>query len=236
MSRLIKKGLYGKIKIEEWRDEILSEKEILHSSAPLPSVRRLPLYLTVLEEFEREGREWISTTDFSEVLFLKPIQVRKDLAHTGIIGKPKKGFKVDELIATINNFLGWNNLTDAFIVGAGALGSALLGYTGFQHHGLNIVAAFDVSPLVIGKIIHGKKVLPLEQLQDLGQRMKVRLGIITVPSEGAQNAADKLIEAGISGIWNFSPVKLHVPPNVVVQREDLSSGLAVLSVKLGRFD
>jgi redox-sensing transcriptional repressor len=113
----------------------LNEDELLKTSVPLPSVRRLPLYLTVLEEFEREGREWISTTDFSEVLYLKPIQVRKDLAHTGIIGKPKKGFKVDELIATINRFLGWNNLTDAFLVGAGALGSALLGYTGFKHHG-----------------------------------------------------------------------------------------------------
>lgn len=214
----------------------MSEKEVLHNSAPLPSVRRLPLYLTVLEEFEREGKEWISTTDFSEVLFLKPIQVRKDLAHTGIIGKPKKGFKVDELIETINSFLGWNNLTDAFLVGAGALGSALLGYTGFQHHGLNIISAFDVSPSVIGKTIHGKKVLPIDQMKELAQRMHVKLGVITVPSEGAQEAADKLVEAGISGIWNFSPVKLHVPENVVVQREDLSSGLAVLSVKLGRFD
>ena len=236
MSRLIKKALYGKMQTSRWRDRILSEKDSLQNSAPLPSVRRLPLYLTVLEEFEREGREWISTTDFSEVLFLKPIQVRKDLAHTGIIGKPKKGFKVDELISTINSFLGWNNLTDAFLVGAGALGSALLGYTGFQNHGLNIVAAFDVSPSVIGKTIHGKQVLPIEQLKELGQRMHVRLGIITVPSVGAQDAADKLVEAGINGIWNFSPVKLHVPETVVVQREDISSGLAVLSVKLGRFD
>ncbi len=214
----------------------MSDNELLKNSAPLPSVRRLPLYLTVLEEFEREGKEWISTTDFSEVLFLKPIQVRKDLAHTGIIGKPKKGFKVTELISTIYNFLGWNNLTEAFLVGAGALGSALLGYSGFQRHGLNIVAAFDVSVNVIGKSIHGKEILSIEKLPDLARRMHVRLGIITVPAARAQEAADCLVSAGISGIWNFSPSKLHVPPNVVVQREDLSSGLAVLSVKLGRFD
>lgn len=214
----------------------MSDNELIKNSAPLPSVRRLPLYLTVLEDFEREGKEWISTTDFSEVLFLKPIQVRKDLAHTGIIGKPKKGFKVDELISTIYNFLGWNNLTEAFLVGAGALGSALLGYDGFQRHGLNIVAAFDVSDKVIGKTIHGKEVLSMEKLPDLARRMQVKLGIITVPSIGAQDAANKLVEAGISGIWNFSPIKLHVPDTVVVQREDLSSGLAVLSVKLGRFD
>ncbi len=213
-----------------------NENEFLKTSVPLPSVRRLPLYLTVLEEFEREGKEWISTTDFSEVLFLKPIQVRKDLAHTGIIGKPKKGFKVNELISTINKFLGWNNLTDAFLIGAGALGSALLGYNGFQNHGLNIVAAFDSSPSVIGKTIHGKKVLPIEQIKDLALRMHVKLGIITVPREAAQEAADNLIAAGIKGIWNFSPIKLQVPDDVVVQREDLSSGLAVLSVKLGRFD
>ncbi len=214
----------------------MSENEILKNSAPLPSVRRLPLYLTVLEEFEREGKEWISTTDFSEVLFLKPIQVRKDLAHTGIIGKPKKGFKVDELISTIYGFLGWNNLTEAFLVGAGALGSALLGYSGFQRHGLDIVAAFDVSSDVIGKNIHGKEVLSMEKLPDLARRMQIKIGIITVPSDCAQKAADSLVESGISGIWNFSPIKLHVPDGVVVQREDLSSGLAVLSVKLGRFD
>ncbi|MDC7227823.1 MAG: redox-sensing transcriptional repressor Rex [Spirochaetales bacterium] len=209
---------------------------MLKNSAPLPSVRRLPLYLTVLEEFAREGKEWISTTDFSEVLFLKPIQVRKDLAHTGIIGKPKKGFKVDELISTIYDFLGWNNLTEAFLVGAGALGSALLGYGGFQRHGLDIVAAFDISPNVIGKTIHEKEILSLEKLPDLAKRMQVKLGIITVPSSGAQEVADRLVEAGISGIWNFSPIKLHVPDSVVVQREDISSGLAVLSVRLGRFD
>jgi len=214
----------------------LSDNEMLKNSAPLPSVRRLPLYLTVLEEFSREGREWISTTDFSEVLFLKPIQVRKDLAHTGIIGKPKKGFKVDELISTIYNFLGWNNLTEAFLVGSGALGSALLGYEGFQRHGLNIVAAFDVSSDIIGKTIHGKEILSMDKLPDLAKRMQVKLGIITVPSSGAQQAADSLVEAGISGIWNFSPIKLQVPETVVVQREDISSGLAVLSVKLGRFD
>ena len=202
----------------------------------MPSVRRLPLYLTVLEEFAREGREWISTTDFSEVLYLKPIQVRKDLAHTGIIGKPKKGFKVEELIATIYDFLGWNNLTEAFLVGAGALGSALLGYDGFRRHGLNIVAAFDVSPNIIGTTIHSMEIMPMDKLADLARRMQVKLGIITVPSSGAQDAADRLVEAGIKGIWNFSPIKLHVPDTVVVQREDISSGLAVLSVKLGRFD
>ena len=100
----------------------MNENEILKSSVPLPSVRRLPLYLTVLEEFEREGREWISTTDFSEVLFLKPIQVRKDLALTGVAGTPKKGFKVEELLVALREFLGWNNTNEAFIVGAGSLG------------------------------------------------------------------------------------------------------------------
>ena len=214
----------------------MSENDVLKNTAPLPSVRRLPLYLTVLEEFAREGREWISTTDFSEILYLKPIQVRKDLAHTGIIGKPKKGFKVDELIATIYDFLGWNNLTEAFLVGSGALGSALLGYDGFRRHGLNIVAAFDVSPGLIGTTIHGMEVQPMERLPELALTRQVKLGIITVPSSGAQDAADRLVEAGIKGIWNFSPIKLHVPETVVVQREDISSGLAVLSVKLGRFD
>lgn len=201
--------------------------------APQPTIRRIPSYLRILYEYQAEGNQWISATDIAERLSLKPIQVRKDMSFTGITGKPKKGFLIEDLITSIRNFLGWTRASDAVIVGTGALGSALLGYKSFSYQGLNIVAAFDKDPDRVGKTIRGMKVLSMEELPDLVSRMHIRIGIITVPSEAAQEVADVLVSAGIEGIWNFSPTKLNTPPSVVVQKEDLCSGLAVLSVKMG---
>jgi len=210
----------------------MHQEEYIH--IPLPTIRRMPSYLRILQEFQQDGREWISTTDFSQRLSLKPIQVRKDMAYSGITGKPRLGFEVDNLISAIRRMLGWDNKTEAVLVGAGALGSALLGYKGFTQHGLKIVAAFDNNPSVIGKKVHGLAVQPLTKLEDLIQRMGIPIGIITVPETQGQQIADRLVNAGIKGIWNFSPVKLMVPEDVKVQREDLASGLAVLSVMLNQ--
>lgn len=199
---------------------------------PLPTIKRIPAYLKLLNEFENNEEEWISTTMISERLNLKPIQIRKDMAFTGIIGQPKKGYPVKELKNKILTFLGWNNATDAFLVGCGGLGSALLGYKGFETHGLNIVGAFDSNPDKIGSLIHGKTVMDISKLGDLAKRMFVKIGIITVPEKYAQQIADLMVEAGIKAIWNFAPVKLNLPNDVCLQMEDLSEGLAVLSVKL----
>ncbi len=210
----------------------MSEDSPLNRTIPLPTIRRMPNYLRITRDFLEEGRDWISTTDFSEILDLKPIQVRKDLAFTGLAGKPRLGFEVPLLIKAITHLLGWNNSTDAILVGAGALGSAILGFRGFAEHGLNIVAAFDANPALVGTEIHGKTVFALDKLANLVSRMGITMGIITVPESVGQETAERLVDAGIKGIWNFSPVKLRVPDDVIVQREDLSSGLAVLSVKL----
>jgi redox-sensing transcriptional repressor len=201
-------------------------------AAPLPTIRRIPRYLNVLEEFSTIGLDHVSATDIALKLNLKPIQVRKDMAFTGIVGKPKVGYKTEELITAIRSFLGWDSATDAFLVGTGALGTALLGYRGFAERGLQIVAAFDSDPEKVGKKIHGKEIMPLTRMEDLARRMKVHIGILTVPAEAAAAAAQNLIEAGITGIWNFSPAELDVPDHVTVQREDLSAGLAVLSVRM----
>ncbi len=205
-------------------------------NAPLPTVKRGPLYLRILMEYDKKGIEWISATDIASRLNLTSIQVRKDLSLTGNTGMPKKGFHVKELMQALLHFLGWDSSNDAFLVGAGALGSALLGYRGFEEHGLNIIAAFDNDPLKIGKVIHGKKVLDIKKLKSLSGRMNIKIGIITVPENHAQETADILIEAGIKGIWNFSPVKLLLPDGIIVQREDLSSGFAVLSAKIAKLE
>lgn len=197
----------------------------------LASVRRLPAYLHLLRQLEENGREMVSSTYIAERLKLEAIQVRKDLAVTGIIGKPKVGYYVPALIRSIEEFLGWDNDTEAFLVGAGNLGTAILGYDGFARHKLNIIAAFDTDRDKTSRRIHNKQVLPLEKLPDLAERLRVRMGIITVPAEAAQLVADMLVASGITAIWNFSPTRLDVPEGVVVQNEDLASGLAILSVK-----
>ena len=203
-------------------------------SIPQPSLRRLPQYHHYLVDLAAKGIGRVSCSMIGRDLSLIPVQVRKDLQYTGIIGKPKTGYSVRELILAIETFLGWNNVNEAFLVGAGNLGTALLGHERFSSFGLQIVAAFDADPSKVGVWIHGKAVLPLDKLCDLAQRMSIHLGIITAPAEVAQEIADEMVRGGIQAIWNFAPVKLKVPEHIIVHNEDLYSSLASLSWKLAR--
>lgn len=198
----------------------------------LPTIRRLPAYLHLLRRLHVAGMVSVSGTYLAERLGLEPIQVRKDLTITGIVGRPRIGFAVPELITAIEAFLGWNNTTEAVLIGVGHLGTALLGYPEFARHGLDIVGAFDHDPAKIGTQVQGKPVFGMEKLANLVQRLHVRIGVLTVPAESAQEAANAMVAAGITAIWNFTQVTLELPPSVIVQNEDLSSGLAVLSKKL----
>jgi redox-sensing transcriptional repressor len=199
---------------------------------PLPSVRRLPTYLRLLYGLKARGREVVSCTYIAEDLGLVSVQVRKDLAMTGIVGRPKVGYHVAELIDAIECFLGWKNTADAFLVGAGGLGSALLGYEGFKEYHLDVLAGFDIDSAKIGTKIHDKEIFPLEKLPDLVHRMHVLIGILTVPASAAQQAADLMVRAGIRAIWNYTPVKLQVPDSVIVEDVKLAASLAVLSNRL----
>jgi redox-sensing transcriptional repressor len=200
--------------------------------AAAPSIRRMPSYLHLIRQFRREGAAYISGTLIAQELNLEPIQVRKDLAITGVTGKPKKGYPMDALIGAIEKFLGWDTPRDAVLVGVGNLGAALLGYQEFQRHGLNIMAAFDKDPEKIGGTVYGTPVLPVDAMELQIRNFGVTVAILTVPSPFAQETADTLIGAGIRGIWNFTNVKLKVPDGVAVQKEDLSSGYAMLCVML----
>ena len=203
-------------------------------SIPQPSLQRLPQYHHYLVELESRGINRISCSGIGTALGLVPVQVRKDLQYTGIIGKPKTGYSVSALIQAIESFLGWNNINEAFLVGVGHLGTALLGHERFTQFGLHIVAAFDTDPAKIGQWIHEKAVLSLDKLADLAPRMSIHLGIITTPSNVAQAVADEMVKGGIQAIWNFAPVKLTVPEHIIVHNEDLYNSLASLSWKLAR--
>lgn len=199
-----------------------------------PTIRRLPSYLTIVRQHAAEGQAFISGTSIAQELNLEPIQVRKDLSITGIAGKPKKGYPVAELITAIERFLGWEKPRAAILVGAGNLGSALIGHRDFREHGLNLVAAFDIDPARAGRKIHGRPVYRLEELAQRIRELGISLAVLTVPPEAAQETAQSMVDAGIDAIWNFTNVKLKLPSQVMVQREDLSSGFALLSVMMKR--
>ena len=198
-------------------------------------VKRFPLYLRVLREMADRGDIYASGAVVAKALSLDPIVVRKDLSQTGVRGKPRLGFPLNEIINAIENYLGWDAPTEAVLAGAGRLGSALLGYPGFRDQGFKILAAFDVSPKR-RSLIAGIPVYPASQITETVRRLKVVLGSLTVPADQAQSVADALVAGGVRGIWNFTPVQIAVPPEVIIKREDLAASLAVLSHRLRRGD
>ena len=196
---------------------------------PLPTLKRFPVYLGLLKECEQRGEEWISASYIAGKLGLKSIQVRKDLSCTGIVGKPKKGFLLKELRDAISFYLGQGNQSDVLLVGVGNLGKALLGEKRLTRHGFKIVAAFDVDESLIGTVMAGHKIFSMDKLEDLIKRMGIKIAILTVPEEEAQVVTDRLVSAGIEGIWNFSSLFLDVPCNIALINEDLGSRLALLA-------
>lgn len=215
-------------------ESIVKKVRNIVMSVPEPTLRRLPLYYRLLKQLRDGGRTGVSCTTIGTELKLDPTQIRKDIEMTGTVGRPKVGYDLNELLCAIERFLGWDTTTEAFLVGAGSLGEALMGYPGFAECGLNIVAAFDVDPNKCHRVIHGKHVRHISKLPNLMRRMRVRFGIITVPATEAQHAADLLVEGGVLAIWNFAPAKIQVPERIIVTNEDLYCSLAVLSQKMTR--
>jgi redox-sensing transcriptional repressor len=194
----------------------------------------LPLYYRLLQQMVADGVHFVSSNYIGKNLGLDATQVRKDIEITGISGKPKVGFAVADLLRSIETFLGWDRPKEAILAGAGSLGSALLRYERFREYGISIVAAFDTDPQKVGNSIGGKEVFLLDSLPGRAQRMGVHLGVITTPPRAAQRVADLMVEGGIRAIWNFAPVHLRVPGQVIVHYEDLCHSLASLSFKLAK--
>ncbi len=194
-------------------------------------LKRLPGYLAYLKSLPDSAGTHISATALANALSMGEVQVRKDLAMVSDGGRPKIGYLRESLIDDIEQFLGYDNTTDAVLIGAGKLGQALMGYKGFDEYGLNILAAFDAKPKM-DRTDEGKPIYPIEKMAHFCRTHKVLMGIITVPAEGAQEVADQLIAGGIKAIWNFAPIHLDVPAGILVQSENMATSLAVLSVHL----
>ena len=194
-------------------------------------LKRLPGYLSYLKSIPEGSSPYISATSLANALGMGEVQVRKDLAMVSDGGRPKIGYPRKQLIQDISQFLGYDNTTDAILVGAGKLGQALMGYKGFGAYGLNVLAAFDAVPTA-DATDEGKPIYSMAQLESFCRENSVLMGIITVPAEHAQQVCDRMIECGIKAIWNFAPTHLDVPANILVQNENMATSLAVLSMHL----
>lgn len=191
------------------------------------TIGRLPAYLRCLRSFDSVEHETVSAQEIASALGLGVVQVRKDLAAVSGSGKPKVGYDRAELVREIEAFLDLESRTLAILIGAGALGRALLACDGFAAYGIEISAAFDSEIDSEGELF-GRPLLPMERIRSYCVEHDIRLGIITVSASDAQDACDMLVSCGVAGIWSFAPVSLSVPQGIIVKREDLALSLAHL--------
>lgn len=198
------------------------------------TIDRLPLYYRTLRLANEEGIDIISSEELGKRLGITPEQIRKDLASFGQFGKKGVGYYVGELKRNVGEILGLDNHWNIAVVGIGHLGAALSNYQNFVSLGFNLVALFDKDPKVIGTTINHVTVESVDELDRIVKERNVHIGIIAVPAPFAQDVADRLVAAGIKGIWNFAPIKMKVPDSTHIVNEDLSVGLSSLSFHITR--
>ena len=194
---------------------------------PKYTLKRLPFYYRCTVNFFERGTQYVSSEDLARAAQVNPVQVRRDLTLFRAMGTPGMGYNVPVLKQKLEELLGLKNVNEAVLVGYGRLGRAISDYSGFARYGLSIVAVFDNDPKVVGGH-SGREVFPLAELPHIARRLRIKVGIITVPPEWAQPIANTMVQAGIKAIWNFSPTVLELPQTVVVRNEDLAAGLATL--------
>lgn len=199
---------------------------------PEPTLRRLPWYLSNIKLMKEKGEQYVSSTQISKEINIDASQIAKDLSYVDISGRTRVGYNIDAVIEVLESFLGFTNMHKAFLFGVGSLGGALLRDSGLQHFGLEIVAAFDVNPELVGKDLDG---IPIFHSDDFEAKMKeydVNIGVLTVPINIAQEITNKMVDGGIKAVWNFTPFRIRVPENIVVQNTSLYAHLAVMFNRL----
>jgi redox-sensing transcriptional repressor len=211
-------------------EQVEEQKKII--GVPEPTLRRMPMYLSYIKAIEATGIRHISAPHIAFDLNFDPTQVTKDLAYTGIKGKTKIGYQINDLIKAIENFMGFNRSNEIFLVGAGNLGAALVKYEGFKQYGIKVIAAFDINPDIIGCDLNGVPVFHIDKFRDLAKRLHVVFGIITVPASAAQQVADMMVSWGIKAIWNFAPISIKVPDDIILQHTSIYANLALILNKL----
>lgn len=203
---------------------------------PEPTLRRMPWYLAYLAMLKANRVEYVSSTRIADDLDVDSSQIAKDLSFLNIKGKTRIGYEVGSLEAALREFLGFGHGHNAVMVGTGSLGAALIQDSGLQRYGLDIVAGVDTDPELIGSTMRGIPIFHPDELPALVERFDVRIGIVAVPVDVAQQVADVIMDAGIRALWNFTPYRLRVRPGVVIQNTSIYSHLAVMYNRMASAD
>jgi len=177
---------------------------------------RLSRYLQVLTQARKMGRETISSQELSEYTHINPTQIRRDLSGFGKFGKRGVGYNVDSLVSEIRKILRTSGKHNIALFGAGNLGQAIASSDIFADHGFQIVAIFDVDPELVGMQVGEMRVRDFGEIDDVVSEEEIVVGVLAVPADAAQAVADRLVEAGVKIIFNYSEQLLHVPPEVTV--------------------
>ncbi len=201
---------------------------------PEPSLRRLPWYLAHVKLLMDSGVEFVSSTQIATATNVDASQVAKDLSLLEISGKTRVGYEVKSLVEVLEDFLGFKKSHKACIFGVGSLGGALLQDSGLEQYGLKVVAGFDIREDIIGKEINGISIYHINDFYKIQEEEQMVIGIITVPVDKAQECADSMVKGGIGAIWNFTPYKIKVNENIVVQETSLYAHLAVMFNRLNK--
>ena len=199
---------------------------------PEPALRRLPWYLAFLKLMKEKGEVFVSSTQIAKEINVDPSQVAKDLSFVNISGKTRVGYEIETLINVLEDFLGFTKQHKAFLFGVGSLGAALLQDSGLKQYGLEIVAGFDVKKSLVGKQINGIPVFHMNDFPAKQKEQDVTIGVITVPVDKAQEVTEHIIAGGIKALWNFTPFRIRVPENIVVQNTSMYAHLAVMFNRL----
>ncbi|MGX6978062.1 redox-sensing transcriptional repressor Rex [Vagococcus elongatus] len=202
---------------------------------PRATAKRLPLYYRYLKVLFDSGKTKISSTELSEAVKVDSATIRRDFSYFGELGKRGYGYDVESLLDFFGRMLTEDRLTNVALIGVGNLGSALLKYGFHQNNNIRISAAFDVKEDLVGRIVDGIPVYPMDDMAEQIRQQQIEVAILTIPSENAQDVANKLYEAGIRGIMNFTRVRLNTPSNVHVQSIDLTNELQTLIYFLNHY-
>lgn len=199
---------------------------------PEPTLRRLPWYLSHVKLEYARGQRQVSSTSIAAGVGVEPSLVAKDLSYVQLQGRTRVGYQAQSIIEVLEEFLGFTQTHRAFLLGVGSLGGALLADRGLRQFGLEIVAGFDIDPDVVGTNIGEIPVYHIEELEERMHSEQVQIAILTVPIKQAQVVADLLAEKGFKAIWNFTPVRIRMPEQVVVQNTSMYAHLALIFTRM----
>lgn len=197
-------------------------------NVPEPALRRLPWYLAYVKLLKKKGVQYISSTQIAENINVSAMQIAKDLSYVNISGKTRVGYEVPSLVKVLEDFLGFKKSHKTVLFGVGSLGGALLADSGLEQYGLNIIAGFDINKQRIGKIINDIPIYNARDFVESNKQLDAEIGILAVPAEVAQAVSDFMIAGGIRAIWNFTPFRIRVPDNIVLQNTSMYAHLAVM--------